>query len=109
MSQSPKEFFFIIYFKNKTKPKDEIKFKSKENNPECILTKKIESNEVYVECIKIFKYLGEPKKEESFEFSFDNEDFKVTLKNLKEQTFIFDINLNQQKSKWKKKLFIKNY
>lgn len=99
MSQSTKEFFFLIYLKKKTKPKDEIKFKSKENIPECIFTKTFESNE-NVELINIFKYLGEPKKEESFEFSFDNENFKLTLKNSKEQTFFFDISLIQQKSKF---------
>ena len=97
MSQSTKEFFFLIYFKKKTKPKDEVNFKSKENSPECLFTKTFYSNE-NVELIKIFKYSGELKKEESFEFSFDNENFKLTLKNLKEQTFIFDFFLSQQKN-----------
>ena len=96
MSQNMKEYFFLIYLKLIKTKKDEVNFKSKENNeetPKCILTKQFKSKENN-EIIKVFKFMCEPKKEESFEFSFDNENFKVILKNLEEQTFIFETTLN---------------
>ena len=90
------EYFFLIYL---DKPKEiegneEVKFNDK--NVKCIFTKIIQLNEENEKIVKVFKYTGEIKEEVNFDFSYDNNNYQLTLKNEKRHIFIFDILLKKQ-------------
>ena len=94
MSKNVSNYFFLIYF-DKPKEKeenDEVCFKE---NTECIFTKKIKLNEENEKIIKIFKYAGEIKEEAQLDFSYDNKNYQLTLKNKNGNKFIFDILLKK--------------
>ena len=97
MSKSNKVCFFLIYLKKPNlEGNDEVKFTSpKENPPKCIKAKEEDNN-----IIKVFRFDSQLINDNKviFEFSFDENKYKITLENLKGKTFIFDTILQQQKS-----------
>ena len=99
MSKINKECFFLIYLeKPKSDSNDEMNFTSpKEDCPKCIRT--IEDKE---HIIKIFKFSRKLIRDNtvSFEFSYDQKNYKMTIENINEKTFLFSIDLFQIKSKY---------
>ena len=107
MSKNTKSYYFLV---NLSLPQEkegntDVKFNDTNNAPKCILTKKIESKEIKDNIIKIFKYIGELKDSSSFEFSYDNKNFKIIFDSIKDKTFIFDVILLEKKDIF---LFIKS-
>ena len=86
-----KNFFFLVYFKKyDSNENKEVEFKiPKEDFPQCMHT--INEND---NIIKIFKFFCTDDTFNS-EFYFGNNFYKLTINNLKNRAFIFDINLQK--------------
>ncbi len=96
-----KEYFFLLDLKipNSEKVNDKVEFtsiKEKENMPKCIQTKE-EKDKI----VKIFKFTSKLVKDNktSFEFYFDGVKYKLSLDNMKEKTFLFDVTLQTSNKK----------